>query len=560
MKMLADFQPLKLAEQELFDCCQSGEIAVIGEERPTEKTEENEIRADFLRWLILTKEIEINSYGIWVKGAYISGNFNLENCKCEIVLSFMNSNFKEKLLCRRASIESLILSGSLLQEGLNGDGLICKDLFLNDRFIAASEVRLISAKIDSILNCSNGSFKSNDKTQYALNCSGIQVNEGVFFCNDFIAEGEVFLVSAKIGKTLDCSNGSFKSSGQSRFALNCSGIQVDGYVFLRNGFNAEGEVWFASAKIGNSFECYNGTFKVEKENQFALACDGMQVSGALFLQDNCTFKKGILSLANINVSALADDKSFWEQTTLKKVILDGFKYGHIYTDDITASFRLQNMLAKMTGFEPQPYKQLAKVLRDMGHDRDADEVMIALHDKRLELSKESKWYKAFRKIYKWTSAYGYRPMRTLKIMASVWFLFGCIYWYGANVAVFAPSNPLIFQKEYNCAIDKNGTKWLACPKDYNESNNWYIASPAEYTTFQPFWYSLDIILPVVDLKMENDWGIVIPSPEGNWSDMIPFTTTNHFIRFLTWVETLAGWGLSLMLVAILSGLAKNEKE
>lgn len=233
----------------------------------------------------------------------------------------------------------------------------------------------------------------------------------------------------------------------------------------------------------------------------------------------------------------------------------------------------------MPEFMPQPYKQLAKVLREMGHDRDADEVIIALNDKRLTAQTEASFRRKinnskkefiilylvhiigalisyiFRKVYKWTSAYGYRPMRAFGILVSIWFLFGCIYWYGANVAVFAPTNPLIFQKDYNCTIDKNGTPWFASPKDYNASNNWYEASPPEYTTFQPFWYSLDIILPVVDLKMENDWGVVIPSPDGSF-----FKTFNYFVRILTWSENLIGWILSLLLVAILSGLAKNEKE
>ncbi|MDD4507272.1 MAG: hypothetical protein PHE60_12995 [Sulfurospirillaceae bacterium] len=48
-KTLVDFQPLKPAEQELFECCQHGKEAIIGKERPTKKTEENEIRAEFLR-------------------------------------------------------------------------------------------------------------------------------------------------------------------------------------------------------------------------------------------------------------------------------------------------------------------------------------------------------------------------------------------------------------------------------------------------------------------------------------------------------------------------------
>lgn len=507
MNTLADFQPLKPAEQELLKCCQSGEFAIIGEERPTEKTEGNEIRAAFLRWLILFSKVDIDPNGIQFQGAWVSAMLDLENGHCSRVLSFKDSVFEKILFLRRATIKCIYANGSLFKVGISADGLICQgDLHLSNGFNAEGEVRFLGAKIDGNLTCTRATFKAFNEEQKALSCDGINVH------------GSVFL----------------------------------------SGSHAEGEVRFLGAKIKVHCDCTQATFKALSEDQHAISFNSMTVGNGLFLGRKCIILSGSVDLTNTIVGAL-DDTNFWEEVTLKTVYQDGFKYGHIY-GDISASFRLDKMLGKMPNFFPQPYRQLAKVLRNMGHDRDADEVMIALHDKKLELSKESWRYKAFRKLYKWTSEYGYRPMRTLKIMASVWLLFGCIYWYGANVAVFAPSNPLIFQKEYNCTIDKNGTKWLAFPKDYNESNNWYIASPAEYTTFQPFWYSLDIILPVVDLKMENDWGIVIPSPDGNWSDMIPFTTTNHFIRFLTWVETLAGWGLSLMLVAILSGLAKNEKE
>ncbi|EFU70357.1 conserved hypothetical protein [Aliarcobacter butzleri JV22] len=37
-------------------------------------------------------------------------------------------------------------------------------------------------------------------------------------------------------------------------------------------------------------------------------------------------------------------------------------------------------------------------------------------------------------------------------------------------------------------------------------------------------------------------------------------TLNDFTRWLMWFEILFGWTYSLILVAILSGLAKNEKD
>jgi len=514
-KTLDNFQPLKPAEQKLLECCQSGEMAVIGEERPTEKTEENEIRAEFLRWLILTKDIDIDLNGIQCHGAFVSDIFYANNAHCVHIFVCIKCVFEEKFYLSRAVTKSIFLNGSLFCKGIEAGGLICEgDLTLREGFHSQNEVFFSGSTVEGNFDCSNASFQALDSTQKALHCERIIVKKN---------------------------------------------------VFLNNGFSSKGSVFFLGAKIMGSFYCTNSRFESfdKEQSVFILCCELMVIKGGLFLRENCIILNGIFNLTNATVGALADNKYFWEQETLKVVYLDGFKYGHIH-GDISASFRLKNMLSKMPEFTPQPYKQLAKVLREMGDDRDADEVMIALHDKRLEMSKESWSYKVSQKLYRWISRYGYRPIRALKIiLVSVWFIFGCVYWYGANVGVFAPSNPLVFQnKDYNCTINSNGTPWGASPKDYNVSNNWYKATPPEYTTFQPFLYSLDIILPVVDLKLEKDWGVVVSAPDNSLTDIIPFcfTTTNHLIRFLTWVESIVGWGLSLMLVAILSGLAKNEKE
>lgn len=464
MKTLEEWQKdLKPAEAKLLACCKSGNIALIEKERPTEKTEANEIRSSFIRWLILTQEVEIDPLGIQVRGAWISGMLDLENVVCEKILYFGKCYFDEKIYLMRALTKTIYLHGSFCQKGIIGDGLVCH-----------------------------------------------------------------------------------------------------GSLHLRHSFESHDEVRFLGAKVEGNFDCSQATFKALNEKQRALNCDGMNVVGNLFMREECKVLQGIINLTSATVGSLSDDKDFWEQETLKHVELNGFRYGHIY-GDTSASFRLEKMLGKMPRdeFTPQPYKQLAKVLRTMGHKNDADEVMIALHEKKMEISKSESLSYLLQKIYKWTSLYGYRPLRLIYIILIFWGAFGSIYWYAASVAVFAPSNPLIFQKDYNCTINQKGTPWNTLPKDYNASNNWYYATPPEYSTFQPFWYSLDLLLPTLDLQLEKDWGVVIPSPKGNWTDGSAFLTTNdnneivfiinYLIRFFVWIEILIGWLLGIGLVAFVSG-------
>jgi hypothetical protein len=76
--------------------------------------------------------------------------------------------------------------------------------------------------------------------------------------------------------------------------------------------------------------------------------------------------------------------------------------------------------------------------------------------------------------------------------------------------------------------------------------------PAEYTTFQPLVYSLDLILPLVNLQQDEDWGPIVEDPPGH---NLPYGV---FLRWLMWFEILFGWMASLVLVAVLGRLVEKD--
>ncbi len=93
------------------------------------------------------------------------------------------------------------------------------------------------------------------------------------------------------------------------------------------------------------------------------------------------------------------------------------------------------------------------------------------------------------------------------------------YWYAAlygnnGYGVFAPSNPLVFQNcDYDvCKADKEKAKAElskpanGVPPPTQGAGNWYLCKKLreEYTGFSPLAYSLDLILPLVDLQQERD--------------------------------------------------------
>jgi hypothetical protein len=95
----------------------------------------------------------------------------------------------------------------------------------------------------------------------------------------------------------------------------------------------------------------------------------------------------------------------------------------------------------------------------------------------------------------------------------------------------------------------------ACEKELTDSRVEWInctAVPAEYTTFNGFFYSLDLILPLVDLQQERDWAPVVVDEDNR------YLVLGSLTRLLMWLEILFGWGMSLLLVAVLGNLVKKN--
>ncbi len=494
-------------------------------------------------------------------------------------------------------------NGKFINE--NGDALVCDkskivgSVFLN-KVVINGNVNFNLVKIGASLNCIGSSFE-NVKGD-SLNFNGSNIKGNVLLKNGFLAKGEVDFSSAQIGNNFDCSQGRFISNEENKNVLNCERIKILGDVNLDKNFYANGEVNFYSARINGNLNCDSGNFINKNENAYSLYCQNIEVLGDVFLRKRIYVKgdidfysakigrtfilndgwiKGDLILLSAKIDELDIDIKNWK---IDNFVLDGLQYNHFKVEDIVSE-SLINWLEKKPeeeNFKPQPYKQLVKVLRNMGHHKESNDIMIKYND--ITTSKSENWFiKKLKQVYGITAGYGYKPMRVLGTMFTIWFFCSLFYLYASKVAIFAPSDTLVFQNlKYKSSINKCGVplknfNWseiyyhnsndddnkcieskmnnIEQNQKSNKTQNWTTNEnlEGEYTTFSPYWYSLDILLPIVDLQMDEDWGVFISSIN---SDI----TLNHVTRWIVWIEILLGWIYSLILVAILSGLAKNEKD
>ena len=159
-----------------------------------------------------------------------------------------------------------------------------------------------SAKIGRQLSCSDGTFCNPGGT--ALNAQKIETSGSVFLTGEFTAEGEVSLSGVKISGELDCSGGTFRNPGST--ALYARNIETSAGVFLAGGFVAEGTVWLASAKIGGELDLRRGVFKDKLVLKHA-------VVPKLVDEKKCRPKRGMLFLDGFQYEELADESSVgWE--------------------------------------------------------------------------------------------------------------------------------------------------------------------------------------------------------------------------------------------------------
>ena len=241
-----------------------------------------------------------------------------------------------------------------------------------------------------------------------------------------------------------------------------------------------------------------------------------------------------LELSGANVGWLFDEEHSWPEPG--KLLIDGFSYGAIggtlailpgRKSPIDARSRLR-WLALQPGFHPQPYRQLAKVLRESGDEPVAIRVLIAAEDERY---RRYGWAGGILGGFlKKTIGYGHRPMLTVFFMLGVIVVGWAIVAIGKRAGVMRPT-------------------WPENPPASEKTN---------YPRLRPFLYSLDVFLPFVNLHQERYFW-----PDGDAAgDCVIFGgrlgIRGSVVQYYLWLQIMSGWLLSAVFIAGVTGLIRNE--
>jgi len=220
---------------------------------------------------------------------------------------------------------------------------------------------------------------------------------------------------------------------------------VTGSILLVEQFAAIGHVELNGAQIGRDFDCQEATF------------------------DH-------LDLTNASASAIHDDENSWPK--FKKLCLDGFTYGRIAKGPVTHTQRLKWL--ERHDFTPQPYRQLAKTLRDTGDDKGSRRVLAEME--RMTWAKKMPYERRIGHLLQLTIGYGYLPLRALVWLLVLVIIGISVYWGGYLAGSIVPTD----KNAYDSVISCKGL-------------------PGNYQTFHALPYSLENSFPLVKLGMEDKW-------------------------------------------------------
>ncbi|MFC4068437.1 hypothetical protein [Actinoplanes subglobosus] len=390
-----------------------------------------------------------------LEGARVTGRLDLTGVRVEMPLRMRRCEFERALLVDHADLVQVNLDGSVLP-GIEGDGLrVAGDFGARDATVH-EDVWLFPARIGGSVVLERSRISGTVFLQRAEVGGGIQLGETV------IGRG-VRMAGARIGGTVSLRAARIGPDPESGAAVNAGSLVVGGSLFAQD-LDAGGEVNLIGAQVGGSMTLRRTVLR-GVDGGYSLLL--IEARATLLTLRPAAASTGTISLRDARFGRLADDPVGWPVGC--RVELDGLTYERLArrSEDVgewTARQRLAWMARFASGFTPGPYDQLAAALARDGREHEARQVRVVRERRRY---RAMGWAGAvWGAVQEAGIGFGYRPGRALAWLLAV---------VAASTAWFAWSGPL-----------------RAVKAD-------------EAPTWDPFLYSVDLLVPLLDLGHDKVW-------------------------------------------------------
>lgn len=288
----------------------------------------------------------------------------------------------------------------------------------------------------------------------ALCASRLRVGGDIDCRDGLVVHGMIDLCDSRIGGSV-LFEGAELTAHDDRPALRGNGVEIGGVFNLCDGFTAHGRISLNSVTVRSRI-CLNDAVLDTPAGEPALSCRGSSTATLSLLLREAP--AGVVDLRQSRIGLLRDAPASWPIG----LVLDGAVYDSVQPA-LPARARLTWLNRDPAGFVPQPYEQLAATYQRQGQDADARAVLVAKHrSMRRTLPPLARLWSLLQDT---TVGYGYRPLR------AVWLLL--------------------------CLLTTGTALFTAWPPT--------AVGDGKAPHFQPAIYTLDLLLPLVDLGQERSY-------------------------------------------------------
>ncbi len=560
-RSLQDFEPLSAAEAGIVAALDTGMFDRLGAGAPPLAGDAaRTVRAALIRFLMLggSNAPRLHEKGLRLSGACIVGALDLEGCRIPRDIGLVDCRFEAAPILRSAVIDTLFLDGSILP-GLSADRLEARGgVYLRGAQVEGS-ILLPGARIGGEVVLDGATLTHPGGV--ALDASNMETG-GDLTLRGTTCLGGVKLTGARLGGDLGASGASIAMVGAA--AIDAGGVVVAGDVALRAA-RLKGEAQFIGARIEGDVDLDGGVF--EAPGGLALIFNRASIAGALFLRESARIS-GALSLTGAQIGAISDHPSSWPEPG--ELLLNRCRYGAFLGAPVDAARRLDWLSRQDPGrwgedFWPQPYEQLSAVLSDMGHDEDANAVLMVKErlQRRARRARAASW--PFRAglalkdaLLHVTVGYGLQPLRALCWLALFWAAGAALYGTIRAEDQMRPNVPVVLRSPewvlcgapaaarirmpsidvQRPGLARPGQSQLGCFLDQPEA--------ASFPKFNRWMFSFDALIPGLETGQRAYWSPDTRHPLGAAGKLFEY------------FQGIAGWVLGLLAVAGFSGIVKSR--